>query len=619
MHPAASASANGRLCLLAIGEQRFGVHWLPEAGEVTIGRAETCNIRVDEASLGQQHALIGVQGSVITLTDLGSPGGSKVRNAALVPMRPVQIAPGEVITLGSVMFVVQSRTTTPQRRIWSHGYFESRVEEECTRSERFKSSFALLRVKCDTTVEAAVVEDCLANVLRLVDTVGTYGPGDYEVLLGDSTPQGVQIVSDRIIAILSAKVGKVRVGVACYPRDGRTADVLAERAGASVLGVDATERKHDAEPALEGAMAQIDQLVERIASSTINVLILGETGVGKELVAERVHQLSPRAKKPFLGLNGAALSESLLESELFGHERGAFTGAVQAKQGLLETADGGTVFLDEVGELPMSIQVKLLRVLETRKVTRVGSLKQKAIDVRFVAATNRDLEAEVQRGTFRQDLFFRLNGISLMVPPLRDRVSEIQGLAETFITDACRKYGRPNRPNLSADALELMRHYSWPGNIRELRNVVERAVVVGSGDTLTLAHLPVEKMSASFADRTVNRLQAPRAPAYSPPHTLPQETEAAPPRWSMPSTGFAADQSKEAARRMVMPRNPGDLQQELRGLERQRIVDALAACAGNQTEAARMLGLSRRTFVNRLTEYGIARPRKRRPEDPPEP
>ena len=510
-----------------------------------------------------------------------------------------------------------------ERRHETSGCDRQRSRTRCTRAERFKSTFALLRVKCNPSVDAAMVEDCLANVLRLVDTVGTYGPGDYEVLLGDSTPQGVQIVSDRVSAILSARAGKVRVGVACYPRDGRTADVLAERASASVMGLDAPERKLDPEPSLEGAMAEIDQLVERIAASTINVLILGETGVGKELVAERVHQLSPRAKKPFLGLNGAALSESLLESELFGHERGAFTGAVQAKQGLLETADGGTVFLDEVGELPMSIQVKLLRVLETRKVTRVGSLKQKAIDVRFVAATNRDLEAEVQRGTFRQDLFFRLNGISLMVPPLRDRVSEIKGLANTFIADACRKFGRPSKPTLSPEVLELMRRYSWPGNIRELRNVVERAVVVGSGDIVTLAHLPVEKMSASFADRTVVRHQAPPNAPVRPADAAAAASPPADPvsssRWSLPVTGFSSDQSsKDPSRRMVMPRNSGDLQHELRSLERQRIVDALAACAGNQTEAARMLGLSRRTFVNRLTEYGIARPRKRRPEDPPE-
>src|SRR6185503_6105666 len=179
-------------------------------------------------------------------------------------------------------------------------------------------------------------------------------------------------------------------------------------------------------------MPQLHRLVERIARGTINVLILGETGAGKEVLAERVQRLSPRARWPFLRLNCAALSETLLESELFGHERGAFTGAVTAKPGLLETAEGGTVFLDEAGELPMSIQVKLLRVIEERQVLRVGGLKPRPIDVRFIAATNRDLEVEVARGAFRQDLFFRLNGVTLVVPPLRDRVSEIEALARLF-------------------------------------------------------------------------------------------------------------------------------------------------------------------------------------------
>jgi two-component system response regulator AtoC len=191
------------------------------------------------------------------------------------------------------------------------------------------------------------------------------------------------------------------------------------------------------------AMRRVHELAERAAAGTINVLITGETGVGKELLAETVHRASPRRGGPYVCLNCAALSETLLESELFGHERGAFTGAVQAKPGLLETAARGTLFLDEVGELSLSTQAKLLRVIETREVARLGSVRPHRIDVRFIAATNRDLEAEVARAAFRADLYYRLNGITLTIPPLRSRLEEIRPLAETFARQICRDLGRP--------------------------------------------------------------------------------------------------------------------------------------------------------------------------------
>ena len=189
-----------------------------------------------------------------------------------------------------------------------------------------------------------------------------------------------------------------------------------------------------------------------VPAATINVLVLGETGTGKDVMAKTLHRLSPRVDKPFVCLNCAGLTETLIESELFGHERGAFTGAVGQKEGLLESADGGTVLLDEVGEMPISVQAKLLRVLETREVTRVGSVKPRAINVRFVSATNRDLEQEVLRGTFRRDLFFRLNGISLSLPPLRERVTEIASLAEQFVETWCNENGR-EQPSLGVEVM----------------------------------------------------------------------------------------------------------------------------------------------------------------------
>jgi len=287
---------------------------------------------------------------------------------------------------------------------------------------------------------------------------------------------------------------------------------------------------------------------------------------------------------PFLRLNCAALTETLLESELFGHEKGSFTGAQSAKAGLLESANGGSVFLDEVGDMPMTTQVKLLRVIEERKVRRVGALKPLPIDVRFVAATNRDLELEVQRGSFRKDLFFRLNGISFVIPPLRERVDEVEGLARRLIREACQRMGRAQEPELSPEVLALLQQYPWPGNIRELRNAIERAVLLCTGDRIELSHLPAEKMSSHFAAR-----RTAHAPA-SPPG---------------PATPLVPPALRGA------PLVPAELREQLAEAERQRIVEALSRCAGNQTEAAQALGISRRTLVKRLAVFNIPRPRKR--------
>ena len=317
------------------------------------------------------------------------------------------------------------------------------------------------------------------------------------------------------------------------------------------------------------AMKSLHAMVERVARGEINVLLLGETGVGKEVFAERVHQRSPRAGGPLVRLNCAAISESLLESELFGHEKGAFTGAAAARVGLLETAQHGTLFLDEIGELPAGTQVKLLRVLEERRVTPVGGRASRPIDVRVVSATHRDLESDVRDGRFRMDLWFRLNGISLVIPPLRERQGEVPALAALFLTEAAARSRISPAPALSAEALSLLIAWRWPGNLRELRNVMERAALLATDGVILPEHLP----------------DVMRAPPSAPP-----------PRGPSPS---------------VPPSAPRDssLRGELEAQERQRIVDALAACAGNQTRAAAALGMPRRTLVFKLARYGIARPR----------
>ena len=301
-------------------------------------------------------------------------------------------------------------------------------------------------------------------------------------------------------------------------------------------------------------MKRITDVAGRVARSEISVLLMGETGVGKEVFARKIHELSARGEQPFVALNCGALSEQLLESELFGHEAGSFTGAKQTKLGLLETAQGGTIFLDEVGEIPLSAQVKLLRVLEERRVLRVGGLQPRPIDVRFVSATNRDLRREVATGRFREDLYYRLNGITLSIPPLRERIAEIPRLAAQFIAEAGKRAGVPP-PSLSQGALERLEAHSWPGNIRELRNLIERAVVLCGEGPIEPEHL--------FAE---------------PSHEL-----------------VAGD--------------PNSMD------ERTRILHALQQCAGNQTRAAKLLGIARRTLTSKLGKLGLPRPRKDREDD----
>ncbi len=247
---------------------------------------------------------------------------------------------------------------------------------------------------------------------------------------------------------------------------------------------------------LDPQMVRLFEKATAIAAGNISVLIIGETGTGKELLAEALHRGSTRAPGTFLRLNCAAIAETLLESELFGHEKGSFTGAVRAVPGLLESADGGTVFLDEVGEMPAALQAKLLRVIDTGEVLRIGARRPSPVDIRFVSATNRDLEGETERGGLREDLFYRLSGAVLRVPPLRERRSEIEKLALLFLQRAARMSGRPPA-RLSAEALNWMRAYGWPGNIRELRNLMERTALLCRAPEIRLQDLMDEPPSGA--------------------------------------------------------------------------------------------------------------------------
>ncbi|MBC6930117.1 MAG: sigma-54-dependent Fis family transcriptional regulator [Candidatus Jettenia sp.] len=236
-------------------------------------------------------------------------------------------------------------------------------------------------------------------------------------------------------------------------------------------------------------MQQIFHMIEDVAPSTASILILGETGTGKELVANAIHYQSDRSARPFIALHCAALSEGVLESELFGHEKGAFTGAIQTRKGRFEMADGGTLFLDEVGEMSLKVQVKLLRVLEKGEFERVGGEKTLKVDVRFIAATNRHLEREVSEGRFREDLFYRLNVITINLPPLRERRDDIPILSNFFVIKYTKKYKKEIK-GFTPEAMDALCAYHWPGNVRELENVIERAIVLCKKNTLSVDHLP---------------------------------------------------------------------------------------------------------------------------------
>jgi len=471
-----SGAAAG-LCLLVIVKGVVTTHALPESGQVTIGRAEACEVRIDDPSISRRHATLyfaakpsGAQAPrrkprppALAIEDLGSANGTFLRGPRAVPplIRPVRLA-----------FDVDEDTDPPSRG----------------------------------------AEDAAVRLLARQRT---------RIDVGDFIDLGavLLVVWPASAERLSSKGLHARPGL--LVRD-------------------------------EG-MRRLHDIIARIAVGNISVILVGETGVGKKMLAESVHRLSPRANKRFLGLDCAALSATALESELFGHEK--------SKTGLLEAADGGTLFLDAVGDVPMSLQGKLLRAIEDREVQRPRGLRPRAIDVRFVAATHRDLEADVARGLFRQDLYFRLNGISLLVPPLRERPAELGELACGFAITAARAAGIPRSPAISPEAMSLLERHRWPGNIRELRHVIERAVLLAAGDTIGPEHLP-------DIGQAPDRMTAP----HPPPAPPMLETEAH---------------------------------------ERQRIALALDRCAGNQTRAAKMLGISRRTLTHRLGQYELPRRRKR--------
>ena len=339
-------------------------------------------------------------------------------------------------------------------------------------------------------------------------------------------------------------------------------------------------------------MEALFEQMRRVAPTRSNVLIIGESGTGKELIANAIHRNSPRRDERFLAINCGAIPSDILESELFGHERGSFTGAIGRKIGKFELAHRGTLFLDEISELYPELQVKLLRVLEERRVMRVGGSDLIEVDFRLVAATNKDLEREIAEGRFREDLFYRLKVVTLTIPPLRDRLDDIPLLAEHYLRQHCKEHGRePKR--LSREALAALRAYPWPGNVRELRNALESVVVFHRGSEVRVRDLAPEiQACAEVTEAAPEPAEIRALPATEPDETerLPDEESAAP--W----TGASAESAAPGA---------GSSAQTMADIEREAILRALERTGGRRLEAARLLDIGLRTLQRKLKDYKV--------------
>ncbi len=427
-----------------------------------------------------------------------------------------------------------------------------------------------LKKKRHTVLEASSAREALERVQReIVDIVFTDlkmpDKSGFELLkeIRALNPE-ITVVMMTAFGTIEGAVAAMREGAYDYltkPIDLEELDLLIQRIGERrrLLSENQLLKQQLAEKfkftgiiSQSAAMEEVLNVAGRVAESKATALIRGESGTGKELIAKAIHFSSPRKDKPFIAVNCAALTESLLESELFGHEKGAFTGAVRQKKGRFELADGGTLFIDEVGDIPPAIQVKLLRVIQEQTFERVGGTETIRVDVRIVAATNRDLEKMLEQGTFRDDLYYRLNVVSVTLPPLRKRRADIPPLLEHFL----KKYGKENsKPHagISKEAMDALMKYNYPGNVRELANIVEQAVVLCRGDLITGADLPF----------TVRGM------------------------------------------RSEMDISSGTFEERVAAFEKKLILEALAASGGIQTKAAEALGISERHVRYKLKKYGM--------------
>ena len=517
---------------LVVHGPRVGECFSLGPGEVHIGRDPRSTIHLDEPGIAWEHCLVSRAGDGYRVLDRRSGTGTFVNGMRSSDHR---LEPGDQVAVGSTVLVYREASTV------SHaGSAQNTLLRACS---------LLFLFRALASAESPSLRDVLeAQLLRLIgDLIPSTGgavrlvsdaaelpaacPTPSLEILGDRVcREGAVVAHESCEVVVPLYVRGVIAGLiaARFPPDqaahlnehcetlaalatlGATAletvqevaslkiekALLLEQLGGAALGIVGKS------PPLRKLMEQ----VSRVAGTDTSVLILGESGTGKEMVANALHRQSSRANRPFVAINCAALTETLLESELFGHEKGAFTGAVAQKKGKLEVAEGGTVFLDEIGELAATLQAKLLRVLQQREFERVGGTRTLKLNIRLIAATNRDLTAAVRRGTFREDLYHRLNVVAFQVPPLRERREDIPALAAHFLDRTSARCHRRVR-GIAPEALSYLLAYPWPGNVRELENAIERAVVLGQSDMLVPEDLPETVLDASAPSQEPGALQ----------------------------------------------------------------------------------------------------------------
>ena len=571
-----------RVVLLVHHRDGVEVVSLAPGDAVVVGREAPADVVVADRCLSRNHARFTlIAAETVAVEDLGSTNGTRIGGEHV---ERASIKPGDQVMLGAIAVAVHVFTgdEAPPRGLEGHDAFLAGVDAEIARARFFHKPLTVLVIRALEGDLASFPRWCMRvrQLLRPVDRIGLYGAAMAEVLLPEATPHEALALGQAIVAPRDDEP-RLACAMASFPEAGASAEALLaaaleafgsaraadplRAASSSALwtvepGTRPAARDDDEMLVASPAMRALAETAARVARSSIPVLLHGETGSGKELVARRIHGAGPRRAKPLVCVNCGAIPAQLVESTLFGHEKGAFTGALQQQKGVFEAADGGTVLLDEVGELPAPAQAALLRVLETKRITRVGSTREIEVDVRVIAATHRDLEAMSDAGAFRLDLYYRLGAIILAIPPLRERREEVARLAARFLARAEEAAGRAPM-TIHPDALALLERYPWPGNVRELRNAIERAVVIADGDTLTPRDLPA---------RIGGRSDRPAAAS------IPLD-----------------------------PAHTGSLKERLERFERDTLVAALRETAGNQTEAAVLLSLPLRTLQHKLKGYGI--------------
>ncbi|MFT3769594.1 MAG: sigma 54-interacting transcriptional regulator [Minicystis sp.] len=548
--------------------------------EVVVGRSPTANIAIRDGSLSRRHASFLLQDGKVVVRDLDSMNRTKRGG---VPISEADLLPGDEIHLGEVVACVEVRAhaDAPSFGLDGHDAFLDSLAAEITRARHFQRRFAVVHTRALSPASGLRLWwPAVREMLRPVDRIGLYGQDEVQILFPEATPEAAEEFARRVVAG-SERVAPLACGVAMFPDAGASPEELVEAsreaarratAGANVQRAATCDpRVLPTQPSGGGkivaesaAMRRVVRDTAIVADATAPVLILGKTGVGKEVIAQMIHARSKRSG-PLVAINCAAIPETLLESTLFGHVRGAFTHAVRDAAGVFESADGGTVLLDEIGEMKLSAQAALLRVLEEKVVTRVGSSRPVPVDVRIVAATNKDLETECAAGTFREDLFSRLDVATITIPPLRARRDDIAPLAQHFLRLANEENHRAVH-SITPEAMELLHAYAWPRNVRELRAAITRAVVHATGGAVTAEDLPerIRRRGEGTADEP----------------------------------GPAPDALKEL-------RAGGTLQERLAQAEVKILLEVLESVGWKQIEAAKRLDISQRSLQYKLKEHGI--------------